>query len=503
MANRIQFILVVFFGAIAWMPQLFSEPTIARLERSIDRPNIVFILMDDLGKEWIGCYGAENIQTPNIDALAESGMKFQNAYSMPQCTPSRVCFMTGQYPFRNGWVNHWDVPRWGLGYFDWKKNPSVARVLQSAGYRTAAAGKWQLNDFREHPDAMQRHGFDAYCMWTGGETDPNRPSHTIRSDQRYWDPYIHTAQGSRSYPGEFGPDIYNRFLLDFIRDNKEQPFFVYYPMTLPHTPFTTTPLEPNAQGRLGKHKAMVRYIDHLIGQLVTQLEDLELRDNTLIIVTSDNGTVRSLTNTLNGREVRGGKTKTTENGVNAPFIVNCPSLIPARQTSDALIDFTDLLPTFADFAGATIEPSFTYDGVSLKAVFTGEAEKSSRDFILAMGSGPGVATTAGIESEYYFRDRVLRGARYKLFVGTDRQPEQLIDLLMDPSESINQLTNSELASVVGQFMSEIDKQPKKDQDPNYRVIKDYPYYRAVSNATLANPKQSQIHKVGYSNSISK
>ena len=129
MANRIQFILVLFFGAIAWMPELYAEPTIAPLERSIDRPNIVFILMDDLGKEWIGCYGAENIQTPNIDALAESGMKFQNAYSMPQCTPSRVCFMTGQYPFRNGWVNHWDVPRWGLGYFDWKKNPSIARVL--------------------------------------------------------------------------------------------------------------------------------------------------------------------------------------------------------------------------------------------------------------------------------------------------------------------------------------------------------------------------------------
>ncbi|MCH2036054.1 MAG: sulfatase-like hydrolase/transferase, partial [Puniceicoccaceae bacterium] len=270
-----------------------------------------------------------------------------------------------------------------------------------------------------------------------------------------------------------------------------------------HTPFTTTPLEPNAQGRLGKHKAMVRYIDHLIGQLVTQLEDLELRDNTLIIVTSDNGTVRSITNTLNGREVRGGKTKTTENGVNAPFIVNCPSLIPARQTSDALIDFTDLLPTFADFAGASIEPSYTYDGVSLKAVFTGEAEKSSRDFILAMGSRPGVATTAGIENEYYFRDRVLRGVRYKLFVGTDRQPEQLIDLLMDPSESINQLTNSELASVVGRFMSEIDKQPKKDQDPNYRMINDYPYYRVVSNATLANPKQSQIHKVGYPSSIPK
>ena len=93
----------------------------------IDKPNIIFILLDDLGKEWISCYGGENIKTPHIDKLASSGIKFSNVYSMPQCTPSRVCFLTGQYPFRNGWVNHWDVPRWGLGYFDWNKNPSITR----------------------------------------------------------------------------------------------------------------------------------------------------------------------------------------------------------------------------------------------------------------------------------------------------------------------------------------------------------------------------------------
>ena len=123
------------------------------------KPNILFILLDDLGKEWINCYGGEGIETPHIDALAEGGMLFHNAYSMPQCTPSRVAFLTGQYPYRNGWVNHWDVPRWGVGYFDTKQYPSIARILQGAGYATGIAGKWQINDFREQPNVLLDNGF--------------------------------------------------------------------------------------------------------------------------------------------------------------------------------------------------------------------------------------------------------------------------------------------------------------------------------------------------------
>ena len=398
-----------------------------------EKPNIIFILLDDLGKEWIRCYGGENIETPNIDALAAGGMKFNNAYSMPQCTPSRVCFMTGQYPFRNGWVNHWDVPRWGVGYYDWAAYPSVARIMQAAGYRTAVAGKWQLNDFREHPDAMVKHGFDEFCMWTGGETGNENPEDSRISGERHWGPPIHTKTGSKTYTGEFGPDIYNRFLLDFMTENKDRPFFIYYPMTLPHTPFVTTPHEPEAEGKLNKHKAMVRYVDYLLGKTVDHLDELGIREQTLIIFTTDNGTTGQITNFCNDRMIRGGKTKTTENGINAPFIVNCPGLVPAGQISDALIDFSDMLPTFADFADAKMEPGYRYDGVSLKNVFLGQSDRSSREWMLAMGSHPGVATDAGIENVYYFRDRVIRESRYKLFVGSDRKPEKLVDLEKDLS----------------------------------------------------------------------
>ena len=111
------------------------------------KPNILFIMVDDLGKDWISCYGADEINTPNIDRLAKGGIKFHNAWSMPQCTPTRATLLTGQYPWRTGWVNHWDVPRWGVGYFDWANYTTFANVMKSADYSTAIAGKWQINDF--------------------------------------------------------------------------------------------------------------------------------------------------------------------------------------------------------------------------------------------------------------------------------------------------------------------------------------------------------------------
>lgn len=458
--------------------------SVSAIASQTEKPNIVFVLLDDLGKEWIGCYGAEGIETPNIDKLAASGMKFNNAYSMPQCTPSRACFMTGQYPFRNGWVNHWDAPRWGVGYYDWNRNPSIARTMKAAGYVTGVTGKWQLNDFRVQPAAMVDMGFDEYFMWTGYE-EGNPPS-----GKRYWDPYILSKEGSRAYKGKFGPDLYNQFLLDFISENKDRPFFFYYAMCLPHSPQVNTPLEPDVSDKASKHKAMVHYIDHLTGKLVDHLDALGLRENTLIVFTADNGTSGSLKNLLNGRMVKGGKTKTTENGVNTPFIVSCPGAVPAGVVSDALVDFSDMHATFADIAGVVPENNYTYDGVSLKDVFSGKAKESERKWILAMGSKPGRLTEKGVENVCYFRDRVVREARYKLFIGIDRQPEKLVDLQEDPAEENDLLGNPEYAPVVKRLMAAIKDQPVQDNDPNYAPL--------PPNRWEKKPKhKSQIHKTGY------
>ncbi|MFP4029710.1 MAG: sulfatase-like hydrolase/transferase [Candidatus Brocadiia bacterium] len=429
------------------------------------KPNILFIMLDDLGKEWVDVYGAECIELPNVTELARTGMQFKNAYSMPQCTPSRVALMTGQYPFRNGWINHWDVPRWGAGcHFDWRRNPCVARILKEAGYRTAAAGKWQVNDFRVHPDAMTKHGFDDYCMWTGYETG-NDPS-----ANRYWDPYIHTKDGSKTYEGQFGEDIFSDFLIEFMRENQDDPMFLYYPMCLPHTPFTTTPLQPEVEGKYERHKAMVRYIDHILGKMIDALEELGLRENTIVIWTTDNGTTGQLSNRLNGREVQGGKQKTTENGICAPFIVNCPGLVPEGVVSDALVDFSDMLPTFADMADAELPVEYGFDGVSVADVFLGEAGDSVREYILGMGGqNRAKVSDVGVENEWRFRDRVIRDKQYKLFIDTDRQPEKLVDIINDPDEEvdISDSEDPEVQAARQKLEAQIPLFPRWDNDPQY------------------------------------
>jgi arylsulfatase A-like enzyme len=490
---KICFKILVFVGLVGIMhraeaAQPPNRQAPATASAMANKPNIIFVLIDDLGKEWISCYGAEGITTPNIDRLASGGMKFNHAYSMPQCTPSRMCFMTGQYPWRNGWINHWDAPRWGEAYYDWNRNPSIARTMKQAGYATAVAGKWQLNDFRVQPDAMAQHGFDDWCMWTGAEGSKGK-KHVNQSSQRYWNPYIFTSEGSKTYPGKFGPDIYNQFVLDFIEDHQQEPFFVYYPMALTHSPFVHTPHHPNAKTKQEKFTAMVLYADYLLGELVAHLDTLGLRKNTIIVWATDNGTSGSLSNRMDGRLVKGGKMKTTENGVNAPFIVNCPGRVPVGVVSDALVDFTDMHPTFADFAGGKPDGRFTYDGVSLRDVFLGKAQKSTREWILAMGSHPAVLTDAGVENVYYFRDRVLCDGRFKLFVGTDRKPEKLVDLNNDPTESNDLSGNPEYATVLARLSSVVEQFPVMDNDHNYE--------RLESTSGKKKILPSKTHKKGY------
>ncbi|MBN2308261.1 MAG: sulfatase-like hydrolase/transferase [Candidatus Hydrogenedentes bacterium] len=440
----------------------------AQLERKRP-PNILFILLDDLGKEWVRCCGSEENLTPNVDALAGGGIQFTNAYCMPQCTPTRVTLMTGQYPWRHGWINHWDVPRWGAGcHFDWRHNPSIARVMKGAGYTTAAAGKWQINDFRVQPDVLTKHGFDDYCMWTGFETE-NPPS-----AERYWNPYIHTKSGSKTYEGRFGEDVYTDFLIDFMRANVDRPMMLYYAMCLPHAPLTATPLEPDAQGKEGRFRAMVRYADRMLGKLMAALDDLGIRDNTIVFWTTDNGSSPGLSARLNGREVAGGKAVTTENGVNAPFIVNCPGLVPAGVTTDALTDFTDMLPTFAGLGGAGLPEDTVIDGRSMADVILGRADDGPREWIMAMGAHPARIDEGGrVVPQHTYRDRVIRDKQYKLFVGTDRQSVKLVDLEADPGEEVD-LLNSEAPAVqaarkrleaVERSFPATDAAPKYDPTP--------------------------------------
>jgi len=457
--------MIVMFRLLVTAVSIALVPSICRAE--LNKPNILFIMVDDLGKEWVSCYGAEGIETPSIDQLAETGMKFNNAWCMPQCTPTRVTLLTGQYPFRHGWTNHWDVPRWGAGgHFDASLNTTYANVLREAGYTTCAVGKWQIDDFRVEPNAMHEAGFDDWCMWTGFEGQ-NPPS-----ANRYWNAYVNKkGQGSKTYKGQFGPDIYCDYLIDFIGKNKERSMLLYYPMALTHGPLTITPDQQDKKAsKRDQFAGMVRYTDKLVGKLVAALDDAGIREKTIIVFTTDNGTGGN-SNTRLGRKVRGGKAKMSEqNGTAMPFIVNCPGGVPSGAETDALVDFTDILPTFAELGGGKLPANRTVDGKSFAPLILGDAQDSQRKWIMSMGGGPATLRGGRVVPKLKYDDRVLRDARFKLWIDTNGKPVKLFDLIADPWEEFNAINSTDPAAISAKkrLMKIADTFPEEDGAPIYK-----------------------------------
>jgi arylsulfatase A-like enzyme len=289
-----------------------------------DRPNIILIMVDDMGRDWVSCYGAQH-QTPNIDRLAQQGVRYETAWCMPICTPTRVTLLTGQYPFRHGWIRHYDVPRRGGEGLSWSEFTTFARVLRDTGYTTAIGGKWQINDLSRQRDALMQHGFDEHCVWTGAEA--SRPE----TAERYWNGHIMT-NGLRETVA-YGPDAINAFLIDFMKRKRDGPFLIYYPMLLTHGPHTTTPLnktDPPA-GKPALYAGNVRYMDQLVGQIVGAVDQLGLGDKTLIVFTGDNGSASA--GTLDGKPYPKGKGGQADRGAHVPFIVRAPFLTPGGRVS--------------------------------------------------------------------------------------------------------------------------------------------------------------------------
>ena len=442
--------------------------TLRAAENPAPKPTLLFIMVDDLGKEWISSYGSEDIKTPNIDALAKGGLTFNNAYSMPSCTSSRTMLLTGKYPWRNGYVSHWDVPRWGVAYFDWKKkeNTTFARLMKDLGYATCAAGKWQINDFRIEPQAMKKHGFDDWAMWTGAETGNEA------SDKRYYDPYINTPEGSKTYAKKFGPDVYTDHLIKFMTKHKEDPMCIYYPMALVHRKWVASPDQPKAKSRLERHISMVAYADKMVGKLMKSLDELKIRDRTIVIFTTDNGTTGpplGFSAMRNGKKVVGAKGKLSEPGVCAPFIVNCPGMVPEGVETDALIDFSDMLPTFVELGGGETPKDLIIDGTSIAPIILGKNQDNERQWIMSIGGGAGRVTKDGVRGAKVFGERVIRDKQHKVWVSEKKKIIRLHDLKKDPWEKTN-LLDSELAEhkkALKKFQAVVDSLPDKDASPFY------------------------------------
>lgn len=440
-------------------------------DQEAPRPNVLLVMVDDLGPEWISACGG-GMETPNIDRIAKEGTVFENAYSMPKCTPTRATLLTGQYPYRHGWVNHWDVPRWGAGcHFDPELNPSWTQALKAAGYRTAIAGKWQLNDFRVQPEILQEHGFDEWCMWTGGEGG------NPKSNERYHTPYVHTNEGSALREGAFGPDLYTDFLVDFMRRHRTEPMLLYYPMALTHTPLVPTPMDPEAATKDERHRAMVRYTDHLVGRLLDTIDELDLAHRTLVIFTTDNGTARGINGTLNGREVGGGKGRMSEAGCRAPFFTRWVGQVSPGRRVPALVDFTDIFPTMLELAGAPTPEGHHVDGVSFADPLLGFGGKGDRKWMMAMGGRTAHLRDGRVVPEIPYAPRVLRTREYKLWVDAEGKPERLHHLPSDPDETVNLIEKAEgpAREALDLLVAAAKQFPDKDAAPRYRALPPQPW----------------------------
>ena len=330
------------------------------------RPNILFILADDVGAEAFGRYGGTSYSTPRIDTLADQGVRFTHAYATPLCTPSRVQLLTGQYNFRNYESFGWLSP----------SETTFAQVLRDAGYRTAIAGKWQLSrpftaDVDEGepraPDitpAIMRdsYGFDEYSLWQLNYRDYHN---------RYWRPKIDQNGNYQTYGwDDYGPDIYTAFLTNFMAQavSDDVPFLAYYTMCLPHDPWVPTPDSTSGRSRTNHHTANfpdnIAYLDKLVGRLLDQLDALGIRDNTLVIFTSDNGTDPRITSQTTSGPVTGDKGAGTEYGTHVPFIADWGTNL-APSVSGRIVDFTDIFPTFLSVSGIPAPEGLLLDGKPL------------------------------------------------------------------------------------------------------------------------------------------
>ncbi len=349
--------------AILSLVASFSIPSIAE-EEKLSKPNIVLVMADDIGYEWIGCYGGLDAKTPHLDALAKTGMRFTSAFSQPLCTPSRVQIMTGRY-------NHRNYEK--FGYLN-PKEITFANLLKDIGYQTCIAGKWQLSG---DASTIKSFGFDRHCVWNMLHYEKSAPNAQppANSLKRYKGPVLFTDGEWASHgPDKYGPAVCCDFICNFIEKEKEGPFLVYYPMILPHDPFVPTPDSPDATCR-DKHQNyidMVQYTDKNVGRIVATLDKLGLRKNTLVIFVGDNGTHKTHTAKTDHGVVAGGKSLLTHAGTHVACIANWPATIKKASVNDNLVDFSDMLPTLVEATGATLPTDRVIDGRSLIPVLQGK-----------------------------------------------------------------------------------------------------------------------------------
>jgi len=368
------------------------------------KPNIVYILADDLGYAEVGCYGQEKIRTPNIDKLASEGMRFTQHYSgNPVCAPSRCALMTGLHTGHTqvrgnkqvGGTEGWKLGSTIGGQWPIRADTvTVAKILKEAGYATGAFGKWGLGRAGT-PGDPNKQGFDHFYGYIC-----QRQAHTYYPNHLWRDGKVEWIEANRGGEEQvYSHDLIAAEALKFIKANKGRPFFLYVPFTIPHVALQVPQdslaeykgkwPDPPYTGDKGYfphpnpracYAGMVTRMDRDVGRIISLLKDLALEDNTLVIFTSDNGP------TFNGgsdsaffesaKPLRGLKGSVYEGGIRVPYIARWPGRIRAGSTSDHISAFWDFLPTCCELIGE--DPPADIDGISMLPAFFGQRQKQKK-----------------------------------------------------------------------------------------------------------------------------
>jgi len=405
-------------------------------------PNVVILFTDDQGTLDAGCYGSDDLVTPHIDALAETGVRFTQAYAHTVCCPARAMLLTGRYPQRGG------VHIWTQGNMHGKKTinmaleeVTLAEALQAAGYRTALYGKWHLGAHRDF--GPKKQGFDEFFGLRDGFID--NYNHYFLKQSGFHDLYEGTEEVQA--PGQYFPELMVQRCLRFIEENQDQPFFLYAPFNIPHYPEQAleqfaplyADLEDPARQAYG---TIITTTDHYIGQIVSKLEALGLRENTIVIFMSDNGHSEETNNFIKEEGHKSGLPKGhffgasgggstgkwigqkgtfLEGGVRVPAIVSYPAKLPQGEVRDQIITAMDWYPTVLELCGLQKAPEVpAFDGHSLLPIID-SAEAAS-----------------GYQGELHFQwgNRwMVRQDEWKL-IGTEGKPQATLHRLTDPEPEV-------------------------------------------------------------------
>ena len=416
------------------------------------RPNIIFILADDMGYGDLSCYGNKIIQTPNIDKLAVEGIRFTQAYAgSAVSSPSRCALLTGKHTghttVRDNFAKKGGLPGLKNGnpirrMHLLPQDTTIATILAAKGYKTCIVNKWHLDGFNPGAGPLDR-GFDEFYGWLVSYETSNTPYYY--PETRFYNRELKVIpENENNERGIHGSDLSVRESIDFIERNKSNPFFLYLAFDVPHEPYFINSVEPYASLPLSDnaklYTSLITHTDKAIGRLIDYLEKNNLREKTLIIFTSDNGgAVQAPLDELNcNAGLRGRKAMLYEGGIKVPFIVNFPGKIKPNQTKDNLIYFPDVMPTLADLSGAKLPQHV--DGISFKPLLKGKKQNTNDRILYWEFPGQQVA---------------VRKGKWKAVSVKKNADLELYDMEKDPFEKNN--LASQHPEIVVELKQEIQK----------------------------------------------